>query len=324
MEKIITKYCVKKIMLVIIIALFLAGCSILNAQTGKTPTITSPSTTPPLSVSTQTLFEKCKPDRVIANLQDKIPYEEFELLYYNFQGDDFLVLWVVDPTIDPEAKGEMVGQNADLAFRHAASYSQIISYYDDCVTARFGFINTIVVDKKYNGWFAGIVSPFDIVVTNHPNDAQIESAMKQFTISYLREPAPLIQTERPVESCSWAEAKPNIARHFPPSKGKLSFIFIIDQSNVHVDAQWESFEEEEIKDETWVLTQIASILNTVREIQCLHPTPTLLNFTAVDSTGNVLLIGYLPDPTREINGELIKDIGIYYYMTESSEGLKHK
>lgn len=313
MEKINNKCYIKVIISAAIIALCLVGCEFTTKQRINIPTITNPTVSPTGPAPTETLYEKCKPDRVITRLQEKIPYEEFELYYYNYQGDEFLVLWVVDPTIDPEAKGEMVGQNANLAFQHAASLSQIISYYDNCVTARFNVINTIVVDKKYNGWFAGIVSPFDIVVTNHPNDAQIESTMKQFTISYLREPAPSIQIERPVESCSWAEVKPKITRHFSPSKGKLSFIFIIDQSNIHVDAQWESFEEDEIKDETWVLTQITSILNTVREIQCLHPAPTQLNFTVVDSTGKVLLIGYLPDPAREINDELIKDIGIYYY-----------
>jgi hypothetical protein len=274
--------------------LFLLSCSISSLQpptTTPTPTLTPiptltstplPTNTP---VPTNTKPPPCNADQTLKNLKQTVTYEEFVVLYQKLQDTSFLVIWFIDPEINPSAKENEISENAQLAIRHAFILSQQLKGSDDCVNRLFNFINPVVVDKNYNGWFSGQVSPSDLPATLPTDDQQLAEYSKLFQTGYLRSKTTAKISSAPAGSCAWQEAKKNIQNHFSPDRENVAFYFVLDDEGVNVWAQWDS------EPEFLQLNLPASILNIAMEIDCLFPKPDRIIFDAVDQEGEIHVYG---------------------------------
>jgi len=136
--------------------------------------------------------------------------------------------------------------------------------------------------------------------------------MKSFDIQYLRGDPVTEISPAPANSCTWVETLGNIQRHFDPSAPNINFHFVVDQTGVTVYAQWVA-EAEGMDKSTFAVIQLPAIMNTMRELACLYPTPDRLVFFVVDYDGKILIGGVLPDPSRDPHDtEFMDDIEIFY------------
>ena len=95
----------------------------------------------------------CNPDHVIKKLKSEITYVEFELYFnVNVVNDiSSLVVWFVDPLIDPEAQEDSIYDNFLIALDDAVLLSIQLIKSDECVNELFTHVNPIAVDRNYNG-----------------------------------------------------------------------------------------------------------------------------------------------------------------------------
>lgn len=305
----------------------LSSCGNLLQKTSPTPTMIPPTSTstviPPIETPTIIPTPKpsptpqpsptpsCSRDSVLANLKKNIPYAVFDINYNSVLDTSILSIWFVDPNVNPKTLEMDPMDSAYLAFRHTVSLSQKINYKDRCIEELFDAISLVVVDSNYNGWISTNVEPSKLPRIENPNETHIDGIMDDFQILYAREKAPPKSRTAPAKSCSWLEASRNIQSHFDSARENVSFLYIIDQSSAHVDAQWDS-DLGNLEPKMWWAVQVASMLNIAMELTCLYPFPTILNVTVVDSSGKVLLIGSLPKPNRPINQIDFNDIKITY------------
>ena len=217
-----------------------------------------------------------------------MPYDEFTLLHHIFQDMHTLVVWFVDPTLDPLAAGEDLGEGVNLAAEHAIHLSHQLKNENICVETLFDLANTIVVDQDYNGWFSGGI-PFS-ELPDSPELSMNELQEVRLEIVYLRqtETPSISRQPAPPGACTWSEARERARLHFAPERQNVGFFFVIDEAGVNVWAHWDS----------WLTPQdgeFASVLNVTMELQCLHPAPDLVWLTIADTeTAEVRFMGLVP------------------------------
>lgn len=234
---------------------------------------------------TATAKPNCDADQLLKKLKTTLTYEEFSISHNLIQGTSSLNVWWVDPELDPQATGDQIEANSRLAQQHAAAVSLQLQSVDQCVEAMFTVINPIVVDKNYNGWFSAQIAPADLPDTSSPTQAQIDEAAAAFKIGFLRDQATVPLAPAPTGSCTWKSANENLHQHFAASRENVSFYLVQDYNGVNVWAQWDG--------PTGVFA-MASLLNVILEIKCLHPAPDQVIVVIVDAQGTVGLIGILP------------------------------
>jgi hypothetical protein len=222
-----------------------------------------------------------------------MPYEEFTLLHHIFQSTHTLVVWFVDPELDPLASEEDIVDNVNLAAEHAIYLGHQLKNANDCVGALFDAVNTIVVDQDFNGWFSGGI-PFSEL----PNTSELSAEELRETrleIVYLRqvETPPNSRQPAPSGACTWPEARERAHWHFAPGRENVGFFFVIDEVGVNVWAHWDS-------QLTPLDGELASVLNVTMELQCLHPAPDIVWLTIADpDTSDVRFMGLIPgDPVQ--------------------------
>jgi hypothetical protein len=229
---------------------------------------------------------------MLAKLRPVITLGEFELVYNISTGFSTLIVWFVDPDLDPGASGDEIAQNASLAMRHAAELSHQLNAADPCLQELSAAINPVVVDREYNGWFAGLITPSTLPGDTKLTDAQLAELTGAFEISYLRDrPAPPMEPA-PGGSCSWPEARSGIQWHWEvsgPAPSNIGAWLSIDESGVTVTAQWPGVSGEWA--EYAVPTFMAGTINVTMELHCLHPQPDLLVLLVVDDAGKVEIVG---------------------------------
>lgn len=246
-----------------------------------TPTLTPTSTATLTPTPTLSPTPSCHADQVLKSLKADFPYDEFAIGYNTIQDIEALAVWVVDPELNPLAKGEDIKLNLFLAMRHAALLSLELNESNACIEEIFPYISIIVVDANHNGWFSGQVSSTDLPKTKDPTEVELDDIVNAFQVAYNRiHPTNPVQAP-PNDSCSWSEARENIQRHFSPDRENVNFYFVIDEAGRNVWAQWDGPTDYRV---------IASILNVTMELHCLHPAPTQLFALVVDETGEVGLI----------------------------------
>lgn len=306
------------------IVFFLTGCTLPTLLPTSATVLAPPvEVTPTKGVAAASPTPSdCSRDQVLARLKADFPYPEFTLIYNSFQGLDILNIWFVDPEIDPKAQDADLAPNAILALRHATALSHRLGRKDPCIGRLFTTINPIVVDSNYNGWFSGNIRPADLPGTDDLTEAQIEALEDAFEIAYWRRNPPAPQGPAPAASCTWAEARVRIQRHFNPSRENVGFMLVIDENGVKIYAQWDSDAKLLGRDATqWWALQMASMLNVAMELPCLHPVPTALIVTVVDAEGAIELLGILPDPVLgpdDSFADLINDFRPFYILPELS------
>lgn len=273
------------------------------------PSLTS--TKSPAATQKPSSTPSCSRDLVLAQLKETIPYTEFAVFYNSLNGLNYLNVWFVDQGIKPDASDLDMEQNAFLALRHAAILSQEIRKENQCIDELFSYINPIVVDSNYNGWFSGTIRPVDLRRVENVTEPQIEDLYDDFEIIYWRHILPSPQQASPRDSCNWVEALDRIKQHFDPSRENVSFHFVIDQTGVDVNAQWD-YDPSLAEPQAWLALQVASTMNVAIELACLHPAPTQLIVTVVDSEGRIVFMGILPDPYRGLSDSMLNDFKIIY------------
>lgn len=288
--------------LAIIVCLYMTSCGSLAPS--PTPTPTPPPTRTPTLMPTATKTDiptatltstpepsptpSCNPDEVLKELKSVVPYGEFTLLHHIYQGLYTLVVWFVDPALDPLATGEDLGEGVNLAAEHGIRLGHQLKNADICVETLFDLVNTIVVDRDYNGWFSGGI-PFS-EMPDSPELSMDELQQVRLEIVYLRqtETPSISRQPAPPGACSWSEARERAHLHFAPERQNVGFFFVIDEVGVNVWSHWDS----------WITPldgEFASVLNVTMELQCLHPAPDLVWITIADSeTADVRFMGLVP------------------------------
>jgi len=278
--------------LAIIFVLVFSGCANAIQPTPTvtptfTPTITFTPTSLPTNtpVLTNTKLPPCDADQTIKHLKSQISYSEFVVLHNQLQGTSFLLVWFVDPEINPTPKESEITENATLAIRNALLLSQQLNAEDSCASRLFDKINAIVVDKNYDGWFSGQISTADLPVTVQSDEKQLDEIAKMYEIGYLRNKITEKLSSSPANSCIWADAKNNIHNHFSSERENVGFYFVLDDAGVNVWAQWDS------QPDFLQLNLPTSLLNVAMEINCLSPKPDRIIFDIVDETGEMQVVG---------------------------------
>lgn len=292
----------------IIFMLLFSGCAnVLQSTPTVTPTFASSVTSTPASlptitpVPTNTELPPCDADQTIKNLKSKISYSESAVLYNKMPGQSLLVVWFVDPEINPSAEENEIPENTKLAIRHALLLSQELNAADGCVSRLFNTIYAVVVDENYNGWFSGQILTARLPPTVLTDEKQLDEIAKaHYKISYLREKLPVKLGSVPVNSCAWPEAKQNLHNHFSSERENVGFYFVAEESSVDVWTQWDS------QPDLLQFDLSASLLNVAREVDCLFPEPYMIVFQVVDETGQTLIVGYwlLSDAKNQDLGQI--------------------
>jgi hypothetical protein len=253
----------------------------------KTFTQEPTKTITPIPSATNT--PSCDAEGLIAEIKSSITYEEYVVTYNILQIQGrmaSLVIWFVDPEIDPSARGIEIEQNSELARKHAAIISNQINVENYCVASLFDVINPIVVDSNYNGWFSGEIKPSKLIDEIEPSTEQIIKIENEFKIGYLRTNPTEVFAESPTGSCTWKEANANLHNHFSSTRENVGFYFVLDDEGTNVWTQWDG--------PTDLILMSASLLNVTMELECLYPRPDRVIVIIVDEKGIVGLIGVIP------------------------------
>lgn len=224
----------------------------------------------------------CDADSLLKGLKTMVPYDEFAVHYNEIEGTRSLLVWFVDPEINPTATGGEIQANLDMALTHAAELSQKIRVQFPCVTELFDVINPIVVDQKYTGWFSGTLDPTIIPDEEALTSAEIDQLVDKFTVGYLLEalPGPI-----PAGSCNWSSVRESMQNHFSPERQNVAFYFVVDDFGANVWAQWDG--------PTDPIFMMTSLMNVMMELDCFIPTANLI-FIVVDKEGTTGLVGVVP------------------------------
>lgn len=248
--------------------------------TPVTPTAT-PSHTP-----TKTPAITCKfNDEFLSDLKNHIPYQEFTLIYNIISEESTLLVWYVDPEIDPATPEADFQKALTDARMRAASLANDLYQAAPCVAHLVDTINTIVLDANYVGWFSGHIYPDQLPGTDAPGEEQIRLSMARFQSSYLLDYPPEI-AEAPAGACTWGEARQAIQQHFDQQQENVGFYYVADPNGVNMWAQWVgSTDQDEIS------TNVHAILS---EINCLYPSLYNLVTLVMDAqTGQMVSLGML-------------------------------
>jgi len=273
------------------------GCSLLTRA--PTPLPTEPPTPVPTETPTATASPEpapteqpspapstaCDPNAVVVELQTEVPFVEFVLRHNYAEGIRSLVLWYVDPDLDPLASAGALEANLDLAFEHALNLSADLNRASACVQQLFDGINPIVVDADYNGWLSGLVDPAALPDSPMLSPAEIEALRAEMQVNYSRTipTDSLVRPPAPEGSCSWQDTAPRIHQHFSPERTNVGFYFVVDEGGVNIWSQWDGPPDAGIT--------MSSMLNVLFELDCLYPVPTRLIVIVVEDAGVVSLIG---------------------------------
>lgn len=231
---------------------------------------------------------------MLQTLKGHVPYEEYALMFNRLQGTASLVIWFVDPDLNPQTPEEAIAQGIALAEEHAAALSYSLARVGPCLQRMADVINPIVVDPEYNGWYSGTLKLSDIPVGGGLSAASLEQLRAAFEIGYQRTAPP---AGYPHGACGWPELREALWTHFSPQRQNVAFYFVADENGPIVWAQWDG--------PTDPLLMTASLGNILLEVNCFSSAADLI-FLVVDEAGNGSLIGWLPD--MDVNQATIREL----------------
>lgn len=227
----------------------------------------------------------CNMDQTLKNLKSKVKYDQAVVLYNELMGKSYLVIWFVDPDLNPAAGENEIAANNELAMQHGLIVSQEMKAADPCVSQNIDYVNPVVVDKNYNGWYSAEIKPGDLPDTVLTDNENLYGMSLLAERGYSREQAPTKLKAAPAASCTWPEANEALHQHFSSARENVAFYYVTDEAATTLWAQWDS------QPEMLQFDVMASLMNISEEMLCLHPQPTQLIFEVSDSRGVVLLVG---------------------------------
>ena len=304
-------------LLALILALALSGCA---SSAGPSPSVAAATTTPthaPISTPTASSpmpdIADCDPDEIVTSLQSVVPYAEFSLSQNVIDDVRNLNLWFVDPALDPLGDGDGLAGNLALARFHLASVSHRLKQASECVSLLFTGLTGIVVDRDYNVWFSGQVSPANLPQSSNPSEGDLEAAGDRFVVGYARTQA-VSSSGRPAAetgACLWPEVRERLYNHFEPVRQNLAFYLTIDDDGVNVWAQWDGPQDAD--------AFFADLLALRTELTCLYPPVDTFWGIYLDGTGRAQVVVAVPgDAVRQADDEgLLTELEVVYpYVPE--------
>jgi hypothetical protein len=293
----------------LIVVLLLAACAPIPAAptittepqaVAPTATAVPPAATQPPAPPTPTPVQAddaiaCNPDAVVATVRRLMPYDEFEVGYSNYVDlgiKPTIDIWYVDPKLDPAAAGDQIGENAALALRNAATLGQQLARSEagSCIAELFTKgINTVVVDRAYNGWLAGLIAPAVVAAVDDLAAADDETIASFFESQYMRANPTEPLADPPADACSWPEVRNRIAGRFPADQPNTLAYPVRDEDGATLYATW--LVPEGFGYVTTLKTSLAAIGDILAEQGCLHPPADTLITAGVDATGNLKFLG---------------------------------
>ncbi|MCB2178486.1 hypothetical protein KQH61_03635 [bacterium] len=281
----------KLILLIAFLILLLTACapdapqvSPTPSQTVEPPTITPTDASSPTATTAPPL--NCTFDEDFLNgLKSQVPYKEFTLLYNILSEERTLLIWYVDPEIDPTTPDADFQQALTDARMRAAALANTLNQADPCVARLVDNINTIVVDANYAGWYSGQIVPDQLPGTDTPDEEQLRLSMARFQSGYLLDYTPEIE-EAPADTCTWGTVNPILKEQFEADQQNIGFYYVVDPSGVNMWAQWiGSTDADEIS---------GNVENILSTIDCLYPTLyNLVTIVVSPSTGEIISLGML-------------------------------
>jgi hypothetical protein len=316
---------IKRIDFILILALMLTGCLNQQTNTVNTPTYTTtPSDTPkptetekitatltatatvePTKTATATEIPvtpsatkiECNINDVIEKLEKKLNYSAYEIFYTNFKlldrsqkNGSYLNIWFVDPSLDPSTDESEQEENFFRAFNHAIELSHDMVLADECVKELVSVgIYAIVVDRNYNGWFAGIFPiekfPNKKYLVGEDRSELFDSA--EFGLIQMVPPQPIVGT--PASHCRWVDVSKKISDHFPPDQPNSAIYLLRVDGKTLLYSQW-------VETETNLFDDANIIESILVELQCLYTPIGFFNVISVDRDGNLLMEWEIYDP----------------------------
>jgi hypothetical protein len=172
-----------------------------------------------------------------------------------------------------------------LAIQHSVELAHKLKQADICTVDLFDAINSIVVDKNYNGWFSGVIDIKDLPSSAELTEKDVE-AVKDSIIAkgaWQRQTVTDIQ-KIPSDSCTWNEVIEKVSKHFP-QKPLNHYMLVADNNGITFTVQYQAESED---------YGILVALNTSSEISCLQPPVDILAVILVDEKGNVFSAKLIP------------------------------
>jgi hypothetical protein len=239
--------------------------------------------------------EACTKNDVVKRLRESLTYDEFDVSYIRVQNEVVLNIWFVDPELDPKAAGASIKKGAALAISDAALMTQQIVSADPCIGELFSYINPIVVDKGYNGWLSGTITPSNVPSNAKPNSTEMQKFEKSIKLGYSRQDKTAVVKKAPKGSCTWAEARKDmLSNQFSPDDPLHSFTYVLDGNGINVYAEFDLTPEIVSNKQMLIALITADTMNVLIPLRCLNPVPDHIYVQVVDINGNYLLVGRMP------------------------------
>ncbi len=262
-----------------VLSILLAACAAPPSQTIQ-PEPTSTVTTAPAQPAESNQTGQCLPDQTLLDqFRSVLPYEQAVLVQEAFAGERTLIVWFVDPTLEP-ALPEL---SAELAAVHAVEALRNLYQASACLS-EFQIVHVNVVDSQYNQMFSAPIRFADIpplVDSGSGGGPNEQSGGGRAEIT----PAPLLSP--PKGACAWMETSLNLSDDLAKREISAAFYFIRDPGGSIIYAQWSVVSTEN------VLSALQELENIYNQIACLYPQPTGLSLTLTSPAGMILLTGFL-------------------------------
>lgn len=257
-----------------------------TAAPTKTPTQTSTPTRTPTPTSTATprpsATPSCDLDATLRTIKAMIPYDEYAVQFSNIAGTASLLVWYVDPELEPYPSTDRLQEELKGAILRAALLSTQVKAASPCTEKLFDVINPVVVDEKYQGWFSGQIRPTDLFGGPEYTKEEISYIADAFQVGYLR-----TTLKHPYQkgSCDWTEARDRLQSHFAADRELVTFYFVIDDVGSNVWVQWDGPADP--------IFGTVNLGNVFLALDCFSPNANIF-YLIVDENGIVQQFGVVP------------------------------
>jgi hypothetical protein len=224
----------------------------------------------------------CLHDGVLAQVKTAVPYEEFTVHHNVIGGVSTLVIWFVDPNLDPDAAAEEIPNVIHRAKQDAVQLIFRLHNSSSCIEKMFDVINTVVVDENYVGWLSTQLPPERVPDGEELKLVEENSLIDELIIAFAREER--VQSYVP-GSCSWPETRNRLFNHFSRERENVAFYYVIDDFGQNIWAQWDG-----PADPIMLSLNMGNIL---LEAECFPPQANIF-MIIVDDEGMARFVGVIP------------------------------
>ena len=255
-----------------------------TATSTRVPTRTpGPTWTPRPSATT----DPCTPRQVVQTLRGFIPYEESVIYYNEIDGERYLIVWFVDPDVDPQPSAEDVELQAARAEVDAILLAfQLNEHVYPCLVDEFEMIFVAAVDRQYQAWFAGHIMTDSLAPASDPTMSQFDES--EIHPVFIREQSPALEDRggSPAAESNWPQVRRQLATFEDFRPGVEGTYLFSDDVGVHVWTQ-----RQISGDPMSVVFELWDIAPAIAD---LVPPPDYVWVTVVDQRARLTLFATVP------------------------------